>query len=189
MRTASRISSGYAALYTENLVEALQCFSQVRDPRITPNFILHWRWRLHAQLGMTEARLQAGDIASAHREADSLLQSALSTADAGMRALAWEIKSRVARAGKDRASARVYIDHAVAILDKSDIPMAAWLVHRTAGDLCADEGDHRRAGEHRARAKGFIVRIADSFEPAEPLRQSFLTVPPVRRVFEYGASA
>ncbi len=25
--------------------------NRVRDPRITPNFILHWRWRLHAQLG------------------------------------------------------------------------------------------------------------------------------------------
>jgi tetratricopeptide (TPR) repeat protein len=189
MRTASRISSGYAALYRENLVEALQSFSQVRDPRITPNFILHWRWRLHAQLGMTEARLQAGDIAGAHREADSLLQSALSAADPGMRALAWEIKSRVARAGKDRASARVYIDNAVAILDKFDIPMAAWHVHRTAGDLCADEGDHRSAGENRTRAKDFIVKMADSFEPGEPLRQSFLTAPPVRRVFEYGASA
>ena len=189
MTTASRISSGYAALYRENLVEALQCFSQVRDPRITPNFILHWRWRLQAQLGMTEARLQAGDIAGAHREADSLLQSALSSADPGMHALAWEIKSRVARRGKDRASARVFIDNALAILDKFDIPMAAWHVHRTAGDLCADEGDHRRAGEHRTRAKDFIVKIADSFEPGEPLRQCFLTAPPIRRVFEYGASA
>jgi hypothetical protein len=138
---------------------------------------------------MTEAQLEAGNIACAHREADDVLTSALSTADLGMRALAWEIKSRVARAGKDRASARMHIDNALAILDKLDIPMAAWHVHRTAGDLCADEGDHRRAGEHRARAKDFILKIADSFDPGEPLRQSFLTVPPVRRVFEYGASA
>ena len=182
MRTVSRISSGYAELYRGNPTEALQYFSEVRDPRITSNFILHWRWRLHAQLGMTEARLQAGDIANAHREADDVLASALSAADHNMRALAWEMKSRVARAENDFDGARVCIDHALAILDRFDIPVAAWQVHRTAGDLYADVGDRERAGGHRARAKELILRIADSFDCDEPLRESLLTAPPVRRV-------
>src|SRR5262249_30881709 len=136
--TVSRISSGYAELYRGNLVEALQYFSQVHDPRITSNFILHWRWRLHARLGMTEAQLQAGDVAGAHREADEALASALSAADPNMRALAWEMKSRVARAESDSDAARVCIDHSLAIVDRFDIPVAAWQVHRTAGDLYAD---------------------------------------------------
>ena len=182
MRTVSRISSGYAELYRGNLVKSLQCFSQVRDPRITPNLILHWRWRLHAQLGMTEARLQAGDIADAHGEADDALASALSTADPNMRALAWEMKSRVARAENDFDGARVCIDHALAILHRFDIPVAAWQVHRTAGDLYAEAGDQERAGGHRARAKELILKIADSFDCEEPLRESLLTAPPVRRV-------
>jgi DNA-binding winged helix-turn-helix (wHTH) protein/tetratricopeptide (TPR) repeat protein len=187
VRTVSRISSGYAELYRGNLVEALHCFSQVRDPRITPNFILHWRWRLHAQLGMTEARLQAGDIAGAHHEADDVLASALSTADPNMRALAWEIKSRVARAEKDFDGARACIHSALAILDKFDIPVAAWQVHRTAWDLCADEGDRVQAEEHRQRAQELVMRIADSFEHDEPLRKSLLTAPPVRRVLVEGS--
>ena len=182
MRAVSRISTGYAELYRGNLVEALQCFSQVRDPRITSNFILHWRWRLHAQLGMTEARLQAGDIADAHREADDVLAYALSAADPNMRALAWEIKSRVARAENDFDGARVCIDRALAILDRFDIPVAAWQVHRTAGDLYVDLGDRKRAERHRARAKEVIMRLADSFEQGEPLRESFLTAAPVQRI-------
>jgi len=156
---------------------------------MTPNFILHWRWRLHAQLGITEARLQAGDIAGAHREADGLLQSALSTADPGMRALAWEIKSRVARAGKDRTGARGYIDNALAILDQFDIPVSAWGVHATAWDFYSDEGDYEKANRHRARAQELVMRVADSFEPEEPLRESFLTAPPIRRIFEQSTSA
>jgi DNA-binding winged helix-turn-helix (wHTH) protein/tetratricopeptide (TPR) repeat protein len=186
MRTVSRMSSGYAELYRGNLVEALQCFSQVRDPQITSNFILHWRWRLHAQLGMTEARLQAGDIADAHREADDVLASALSAADPTMRALAWEMKSQVATAENDFDGARVCIDHALAILDRFDIPVAAWQVHRTAGDLYADVRDRERAKRHRARAKEVIMRLADSFEQGEPLRESFLTAAPVRRILERG---
>jgi tetratricopeptide (TPR) repeat protein len=189
MRTTSLISSGYAALYRGNLAEAQQCFAQVLDPRITPNFILHWRWRLHAQLGITEARLQASDIAAAQREADSLLQSALSTADPGMRALAWEIKSRVASAGRDRAGAPAYIGNALAILDQFDIPVSAWRVHATAWDLYRDEGDYEKANRHRALAQQLIMRVADSFEPEEPLRESFLTAPPIRRIFGRSTTA
>jgi len=61
--------------------EALQCFAQVRDPGITPNFFLHWYWRMQARLGSSEVRLQAGDIPNARIEVDDLLESALSTAD------------------------------------------------------------------------------------------------------------
>jgi hypothetical protein len=182
MKTVSRVSSGYAELYRGNLVEALHCFSQVRDRRITSNFILHWRWRLHAQLGMTETRLQAGDIADAHREADDVLASALATADPSMRALAWEMKSRVAKAEDDFDGTRVCIDHGLAILDRFDIPVAAWQVHRTAWDLYADVGDRERADGHRARAKELIMRIADSFDDREQLRESLLSAPPVRYV-------
>jgi len=182
MKTVSRVSSGYAELYRGNLVEALHCFSQVRDRRITSNFILHWRWRLHAHLGMTETRLQAGDIADAHREADDVLASALATADPSMRALAWEMKSRVAKAEDDFDGTRVCIDHGLAILDRFDIPVAAWQVHRTAWDLYADVGDRERADGHRARAKELIMRIADSFDDREQLRESLLSAPPVRYV-------
>ena len=114
-----------------------------RSSELRLSSILHWRWRLHAQLGMIEARLHAGDIANARREADDVLASALSAADPNMRALAWEIKSRVARAERDLDSARACIDNALAILDKFDIPVAAWQVHRTAWDLydgCRETG-------------------------------------------------
>ena len=138
---------------------------------------------------MTEAQLEAGNIADAHREADDVLASALSGADLGMRARAWEIKSRVARAGKDRDGARECIDSALAILGRFDIPVVGWQVHRTARDLYLDEGDRERAEGHQARAKEFIMRIADSFEQGEPLRESLLTAPPVRRILGQAKSA
>lgn len=182
MRTVSRIASGYAELYRGNPVEALQWFSQVRDPGITSSFILHWRWRLHAQLGLAEAHLRAANIAAAQREADDALAAALSGTDANMRALAWEMKSRVAGAEGNLDSARACMDKALAILDKFDIPVAAWQVHRTAWDLYGEIGENRKAEEHRARAHKVILSLADSFEPGEPLRDSLLAAAPVRRV-------
>ena len=181
-RTVARISSGCSELYKGNSSEALEYFRQVLDFRATPRFFLHWYWRMQAQAGIAETLLYAGDLENAYRAADAFLASALSAAEPNTRARAWEIKSRVARAKKDHTGARLFIENAMAILDKFEIPMAAWQVHRTAEDLCADEEDHAGAGEHRSRAKELVLKIADTFDPEEPLRESFLTAPPVRRI-------
>ena len=189
LRAISRVSRGYAALSEGNYDEALQCFSQVRDPQITPKFFAHWHFRLHAQLGIINARLRAANLGDAHREADDFLASVPSGADPNMRALAWEIKSRVASAERDLDSARACMDQALAILDKFDIPVAGWQVYRTAWDLYADEGDCKRAEEHRQRAQELLMRIANSFDHDESLKESLLTAPPVRRVLVEGSES
>ena len=189
IRTVSRISAGNAALHQGRPGEALECLSPVRNPEITPKFFLHWHWRLHAQLGITEAQLLSGNLAKARREADLVLESAGSIAEPHMQALAWEIQARVTRAGNDRAAARECIRTALGIVDRFEIPVAAWQVHQTAGDLSAEEGDRETAGSHRARAQQIVMGLADSFEPGELLRESYLNAPPVRRIFGIAASA
>ena len=189
LRTVYRISSGYEALHQGRFDEALQYFREVIDFQTTPRFFLHWHWRLRARIGSTEARLSAGDLEGAHREADAFLEGALAAQEPNMQARAWEIQSRVARAGNDTRGARECIENALAILERFDIPMSAWHVHRTAWDLCADEGDHERANGHRARAKELIMRLVDSFHPEEPLRQFLLTAPTIQRVLQDAASA
>ena len=106
-----------------------------------------------------------------------------------MRALAWEIKARVAKAGKDFDDARRCIENALPILEKFEIPVAAWQVYRTAWDLYASEGDRERAAKFRANAIEAIMTLANSLELGDPLRQSFLTGPPIRLILERGTSA
>jgi hypothetical protein len=188
-RTVSRIASGYSQLYQGHYDDALLHFAQVRDFRVTPRFFLHWRWRMHAALGTIETHLSAGDVANARREADGFLETALSVAEPNMRALAWEIKARVSIAGSDFDDARRCIENALPIVEKFEIPVAAWQVHRTACDLNAGNGDRERAEMHRASAIEMITRLADSFEPGDPLCESLLTAPPIRRILERGVSA
>src|SRR5260370_17244741 len=73
------ISAGYAELSRRRYAEALQCFAQVRDPGITPNFFLHWHWRMQARVGLMEVRLQAGDIPNARITVNHLLSASLYT--------------------------------------------------------------------------------------------------------------
>jgi DNA-binding winged helix-turn-helix (wHTH) protein/tetratricopeptide (TPR) repeat protein len=185
--TAVRMASGYHEIAKGNHAKACEFFAQVRDYDITPKFFLHWHWRMHAQLGATEARLCAGDLQSARREADGFMEAALSVAEPNLRAFAWEVNARVARAERDGRTARAYLNNALAVLDTFESPVT-WVVHRTAWDICRDEGDHQKARRHRVRAKQMIMTIADSFEPDEPLRECFLIVPPIRRILELAAS-
>jgi DNA-binding winged helix-turn-helix (wHTH) protein/tetratricopeptide (TPR) repeat protein len=188
-QTMAKLASGYVALYRGRSDEALRYFANVRDPRITPKFLLHWRWRLRAQLGSIEARLQTGDLENARREADDFLESAFSTGEPNLHAYAWEARARVAIADKDGARALACIERALPIVDKFDIPLSAWRVHATACDSYSYAGDKERAAEHRARAKALIMRMADSFEYGEPLRESLLSAPPVRRIFGEATAA
>jgi len=188
-RAVSNVASGYAEIYQGNYEAALRCFNQVRDAEITSKFFLHWHWRLHAELGATEAFVHARDVDNASRQADSFLQFALSTAEPNMRAHAWDVKSRAASAAKDFDLARKCIHNALAILDEVEIPLAGWQVHRTAWELYAALGDHEKADRHRAHAQEIVMRVADSFESGEPLRESFLMAPPIRRIFERCTSA
>ena len=188
-KAISGLSRGYAALCQGNHAEALQCFSQVLDPEITPKFFAHWYFRAHARLGVIEAGLLAADPSRAQREVDDLLEGALRGGEPNVRALVWEMKSRVARAGEDFDGARACIENSLAIIDEFDIPVTAWRVHSSAWDLYRGVGDRERASRHRSRAKELIMSIADSFAHDEPLRLSLLTAPPVRRIFEQGVSA
>jgi DNA-binding winged helix-turn-helix (wHTH) protein/tetratricopeptide (TPR) repeat protein len=181
-RMMAMVGSGYAELYRGRCDKALQYFAEVRDPRNTSKFLFHWRWRLRAQLGCVDARLQAGDVQNARTEVDSFLESALATEEPNLHAFAWEASARVAIAEDDRARAAACIDNALTILEKFDLPVVAWRVHATAWDFCSEIGESNKAEEHRVRAKQVILRLRDTFEPGEPLRESLVNAAPVRRI-------
>ena len=80
------------------------------------------------------------------------------------------------------AEARGSIEQALAIIEKFEIPVAAWQACATAWQLHQHLKEPKRAEANRERAESYILKIANSFEPDEPLRKSFLNAAPVSRV-------
>jgi tetratricopeptide (TPR) repeat protein len=183
----ARIAEGYVELGSREYEMAIEHFRQVRDLEVTPKFFLHWIWRMTAQLELSNVWLLSGNILNARAEADGFLESALSTADPHLQALAWELKTRVAIAENDWKAAREYLQQALAIVDKFGVLVAAWQVHATAWQLYRHDKEDKVAETNRANAEACILKIANSFASDEPLRASFLSAPPVARVL--GASA
>jgi len=176
------IASGYIALEQERYNEASRSFAHVLDPKEIPKFFLHWYWRMHAQLGLTNVWMASGNLRKARVEADRFRQSALSTGEPNLHALAWDADARVAMAEKDWKGAEEKIAKGLAVLRRFEIPTTAWRVHATRSDLYRQAKNDTAAEAERARAETIILALASSFAPDEPLRHAFLAAAPIRRI-------
>jgi tetratricopeptide (TPR) repeat protein len=181
-RGYSAIAEGFTDLDKGRHKHAIELFNQVRDPQTTPKFFLHWNWRMTAQLGVSEAWLQSGDIENASFEADGFLHAALETADPHLRALAWEMQTQIAIFKEDWSRAEDCIHKSLELLRRFEVPVAAWQVHATAWRLYRSRQEYAEAESHRERAQEYVFKIADSFPKGEPLRKSFLSAAPVARI-------
>jgi len=74
------------------------------------------------------------------------------------------------------------IKQGLEVLENFDLPVNAWILNATASDLELVNGNSKTAEIHRSLAEEQILAQAYSFEPDEPLRQSFLASGPVRRI-------
>ena len=128
------------------------------------------------------AWLLSGNAVNARTAADGFLKSALSTSDPHLQALGWELQARVELAECDLQGARESIQKALAIIDRFEILFAAWQIFATASQVYKYAKEVKTAAEYRDRAESCILQIADSFEPDEPLRATFLAATPVRQI-------
>ena len=114
------------------------------------------------------------------------VQTALSTADPNMQALAWEMKTRVAIAEKDWAVAEESIQAALAVLEKREVPMSAWRVHATAWEFYGfrrrmnqpNDIAHRRRQESKDLRTPFPIRNRSVLYSLPPHQLAGFSVPP-----------
>jgi DNA-binding winged helix-turn-helix (wHTH) protein/tetratricopeptide (TPR) repeat protein len=183
-KTIARVAAGYTELHRGHYDQAIEYFTQVRDPETTPKFFLHWYWRMTAQLGTSKVWLASGNLEKARNEADAFLESALSTTDPHVQALAWETKTRIAIAERAWDAAADHLRESLSIVERFEVPVAAWQVHSTAWDFYRHAKNQAAAERNRALAETHILAIANSFTGDDPLRRSFLSAPPVQRVLD-----
>lgn len=112
-----------------------------------------------AQLGLSNVCLSSGNLAKASREADSFLESALSTADPHIQALAWEMKTLIAMGEDAWEAAAHHLREALSIVEKFEVPVAAWQVHSTAWDFYRYAKNEAAAARNRSLAETYVLGI------------------------------
>jgi tetratricopeptide (TPR) repeat protein len=177
-----QIAAGNLALQQGKYSEALEHFRQVQDLDVHAKFFMHWEWRMMADLESSNAWLLSGNAVNARIAADRLLKSALATSDPHLQAVAWDLQARLATAESNLKGARESIQRALAIVDSSEIHAGAWQTFATASQVYRHAKELKTAERYRDRAESCILQIANSFEPDEPLRATFLAADPVHRI-------
>jgi tetratricopeptide (TPR) repeat protein len=158
---------------------ALEDLSIVRDAVDRQQVLLDWYWRAPLHSALTELWLKKGDAEKAQWEAQEFLKASLRTRERTYQALAWEANARIALIAGDHAAVEDCINKALSIVEQWKVPVAAWRVHATAAEAATDP---ELAREHWRLSAETITRLADSLSRTEPLRETFLSAHPIRRI-------
>ncbi len=153
------ILRGSAKLGAGDVDGAQADLSIVRDAMERQQILLDWYWRAPLHSALTELWLKKGDIEKARWEAQEFLNASLRTRERTYQALAWEANARMAVIAGDRTAAEEYITKALSIVERWEIPVAAWRVCATAAEFATDPELARARWRLSAET---IARLADS---------------------------
>jgi len=179
------ICSGAASAAVGDYARALEDLSAARSEMDRQTVFFDWYWRMPIAAGLSEVWLAKGDLVRARLEAEQLLDLALATDERTWQGLAWEINARVALANRDESRARDCIARGLSTVQGFEVLLAAWKVHATAAHIEEESGNLESARSHLDLSRATIMRLANSMEQQEPLREIFLTAPAVVRVLRH----
>ncbi len=90
--------------------------------------------------------------------------------------------SRGVRRGRTRLAdaqgAREHITEALSVVERFEIPVAAWRVQALAAKFFESVGDSTSAQHHRDLARAATLRLERSLPPGHAFRKRLLTSPP-----------
>jgi DNA-binding winged helix-turn-helix (wHTH) protein/tetratricopeptide (TPR) repeat protein len=173
------ILRGSAKLGAGEIDGALADLSMVRDAMDRQQVLLDWYWRAPLHSALTELWLKKGDTEKARRQAQEFLKASLRTRERTYQALAWEANARMAMISGDHAAADACVSQALSLVERWEIPVAAWRVHATAAEAATDPKLARVQWRLSAET---ITRLADSLSRTEPSLEVFLSAPRIRQI-------
>jgi DNA-binding winged helix-turn-helix (wHTH) protein/tetratricopeptide (TPR) repeat protein len=178
-RLVGRILLGSSLLALGQVERSGHCFEEAGDVSQRSRALMDWCRHMPLGLCAGEHRLARGELARARQEAERVRDLASGPGERTYLALAGDLLARVALAEGDRAAAGEAIDAALAALEGTDLPLAAWQVHATAAGIASSID---AAASHQALAAQAVERLATSLGVVPALRESFLGAAPVRAI-------
>lgn len=165
-----------------NFDRAHALVSAVQDDMESLVTTADWYCRALNESVLTELFLAKGELARARPHAEEYLKRALPTDERTLRAQALEVRARLAIAEGDLNCAQDCLAKALQSIEGFEAPLAHWKVCATASDLHTRLGNGGLAKRYRELSCITIRKLADSLAADDPLRETFLSAPPVARV-------
>jgi DNA-binding winged helix-turn-helix (wHTH) protein/tetratricopeptide (TPR) repeat protein len=157
---------------------ALEHLEAARKLILANSAALHWYWRVAVEWVLAQLWISRGDPARARSHAKDLLALAAGGGQATWRALAHEVAAQIAMCERDLPRAREHITEALSVVERFEIPVAAWRVQVLAARFFESAGDNASAQHHRELARAATLKLEVSLPPGHAFRKRFLTSQP-----------
>jgi hypothetical protein len=82
----------------------------------------------------------------------------------------------------DLTRAQDCIAKGLSAMEGFEVPLASWRVHAAALELFQNSGNRDLAERHLALSRETVMKLANSLPTEEPLRQTYLSAPIVRKI-------
>lgn len=165
--------AGIAEIGLGNNDAGIEILRQLEQEMLAQPVITDWYWLLALEWSLANALLQSGEIGQAGLHADRMLDRADNTAEITWRALARELRCRIALEMHDLEHASVLIRDALHLTEVMGAPIADWRVHRTAAQLHRLRGDATGAAAHEQLFNKKAERLLDNLPPGHRLQGAF----------------
>jgi hypothetical protein len=130
----------------------------------------------------------SGFVTRARIEAAEFLEATLATDEHTYGALAYETNARLVIAEQHSSQAQDCLTKALESMEGFKVPLAHWRVHAAAFELHELLGNRELADRHRELSRATIMKLANSLPADEPLWQTFLSAPLIRKVMDEGTT-
>jgi DNA-binding winged helix-turn-helix (wHTH) protein/tetratricopeptide (TPR) repeat protein len=150
---------------------ALEHLEAARQQMLENPVALHWYWRVAVEWVLAQLWISRGDPDRAGCHAKDLLALTAGGGQATWRALALEVAAQIAMCERDLPRAREHITEALSMVDRFEIPVAAWRVQALAARFYESAGDGTSAKHHRELAQAATLRLESSLPPGHAFRK------------------
>src|SRR5215471_3073142 len=99
-------------------------------------------------------------VLNAKHEVERFLKSALSTSNPYLEALAWAIQAKVAMIQGEWAAMKEHLFKALDIVNRFEVPLAAWRVHGVASEFYVQAKEPASAEQHHENAASIVLAMA-----------------------------
>ncbi|RUL72483.1 ATP-binding protein [Dyella choica] len=168
-----RLLAGAAEAGLGNRAQGIEILRELERDILVQPVLTDWYWLFLLEWSLADALLQSGELEPARLHADRMIERSNRTVEVTWRAMAREIRCRVAIAEGDLEQAARLINDALQLTEVMGAPMADWRVHRTAARLHRLQGDDTCASGHEQLFNAKAQRLLDSLPAGHRLQQSF----------------
>lgn len=179
----SLIMLGWAYLGLEEYERAFRSFKEITQ--LPERILMDWILRMPLHHGLSAYWLARREFDQARQEASRLSELARQPGEHTYLALGQRMLAEIALAEQNWDQAEAVVSSALVTLDGVEAPLAEWRVYATAARLAEHRCRKTEAQGYWLRSATVVDRLAGSFAPTDPLRQTFLAQRAVQEVLRH----